>query len=401
MTAGDHDVLISGGGPAGSALALALADGRRRIGVVEARAAIPTGDARATALAEGSVRLLDALGAWAGLAPEAVAIRRVEVSQSGHFGRARIDAREEGVAALGQVVAYDSLARVLAEAAAAAPGVEWIAPARVVAAEPAEETILVSVERDSGERVYHARLAVGADGTGSPLREALGIGTRVHDYEQTALLAQVEAGGDPHTAHERFTADGPMALLPGLRGRRTLVWTVPTAEAPRFAALEPGAFAAAAARRLGRGLAPLRIHGAPASYPLRRTEALASTGERAALVGNAVRTLHPVAAQGFNLALRDVCALAAAVATAADAGDPAMLQTWSRQRRGDQWRTRGFTDLLARGFHGGGPPAEAVRAGALVGLDLCGPGRHGLAAQTMGLVGGLPRVGSWRLGARR
>jgi 2-octaprenyl-6-methoxyphenol hydroxylase len=398
----DYDVLISGGGPAGSALALALGDGRRRVAVVEPRAAAAgADDGRATALADGSVRLLDALGAWSGLAPHAAPIRRVEVSQRGHFGRTRIDAGDEGVMALGQVVPLGLLGRVLAERAQAAPGVDWISGARVSAAEPDApgEAVAVRLEAEAGARACRARLVVGADGTGSPLRAALGIATRVHDYGQTALLAGVEAGGDPATAHERFTDEGPLALLPGPGGCRTLVWTVANEAAEAIAALGAEGFAEAAGRRLGAGLRPVRPRGEPVAYPLRLTEAVAIHGPRSALVGNAARTLHPVAAQGFNLALRDVGTLAEAVETTEDPGGPATLAAWAALRRGDQWRTRTFTDVLARGFHGGGLPGGALRAGALLGLDLCPLGRHALAAQTMGLTGRLPRIGAWRLGA--
>lgn len=400
----DCDILISGGGPAGAALALALADGARRIVVVEPRAGPPTGDARATALAEGSARLLDALGAWDELAADAVPIRRVEVSQRGCFGRTRIDAADEGVAALGHVVAYDALARVLAGRAARAPGVEWLAPAAVTAARAdAEAMTLELAEPGDGARPLpprRARLAVAADGTGSPLRRALAIGTRVHDYHQVALLIGIDAGGDPYTAHERFTGDGPLAVLPAGGRGRTVVWTVPPARAEELLALAPGDLAAALAARLGHGLAPVRVARAPVSHPLRMVEAQHTTAYRACLVGNAARTLHPVAAQGFNLALRDVCALAAALAGVEDPADERVHDHWIAQRGGDQWRTRTFTDQLARRFGEGGAALGAVRAGALIGLDLCPPGRHALAAQNMGLLGGLPRVGRWRLERR-
>ncbi|MDX1609961.1 MAG: FAD-dependent monooxygenase [Halofilum sp. (in: g-proteobacteria)] len=398
----DCDILISGGGPAGAALALALADGRRRIVVVEPRAEPPTGDARATALAEGSIRLLDALGAWAPLAPDSVAVRRVEVSQRGHFGRTRIDAAEEGVTALGRVVAYDALARVLAGLARAAPGVEWLAPRAVADARGEPEAMAVRIEHPDGGAAEErrARLVVAADGTDSPLRRALAIDTRVHDYGQTALLVALEAGGDPHTAHERFTDEGPLALLPAGGRRRTLIWTVAPERADELLALSPADFAAAVEGRLGRGQAPVRMLGTPARFPLRRVEAQYASGYRACLVGNAARTLHPVAAQGFNLALRDVCGLAAALAEVDDPGDESAREAWLERREADQWRTRAFTDLLAERFAERGAAPGAVRAGALLGLDLCPAGRHALAAQNMGLADGLPRVGRWRLGPR-
>lgn len=397
----DFDVLIAGGGPAGSALALALADGHRRVGVVEARHPVAGDGARSIALSAGSARLLEALGVWSTLLPAAVAIDRVEVSQEGHFGRTRIDAADERLPALGYVVGHERLAGALATAAAAAPGVVWLAPARVCAAQREGGAVTVQVEADDPALAgdYRARLVVAADGTTSPLRDALGIGTAVQDYGQTALVAPVEAGGDPHAAHERFTAEGPMALLPLGGNRRTLVWSVAAERAGELAQASVDAFGRAVARCLGRGLAPLRVQRAPVAQALQRIEAEQLTAERAALIGNAARTLHPVGAQGFNLALRDGCTLAEAVLAADDPGSPAVLAAWRRRREGDQWRTRTFTDILARRFHGGGGAVAAARAGALLGLDLFAAGRHGLAAQTTGLLGGLPRVGNWRVAA--
>ena len=394
------DILIAGGGPAGAALALALADGARRITVVEARAQPPQGDTRATALGAGSVRLLTALGVWAELAPGAVPVHTVEVSQAGQFGRARLRASELGTDYLGQVVAYDALARVLAGAARAAPGVEWLAPASVEDIRSEDAAVRLQVLAPDGVCERTAALAVAAEGTHSPLRAAAGIGTRTHDYEQTALLTPVETRGDPHTGYERFTADGPMALLPAGGASRTLVWTLPPERARAHQSLDRSAFAQAVGRCLGRSLGPVVARGTPAAWPLKRVEAQQSWRGRVALIGNAARTLHPVGAQGFNLALRDVGWLAASLATAADPGDPEVLEAWARARRLDRACTRGFTDILARGFVRGGRALAGVRAGALIGLDSCPAAKSTLAGQTMGLIAGLPRIGRWQLEGR-
>ncbi|MFW5969271.1 MAG: FAD-dependent monooxygenase [Halofilum sp. (in: g-proteobacteria)] len=394
------DIVIVGGGPVGAALAIALADGTRAITVVEAQSAPPGGDTRATALSESSVRLLGALGAWPELAGDAVAIHTVEVSQRGHYGRTRLRAEDHGVRALGQVVAYDALARGLAARARSAPGVEWLAPASVADIDQHADGVRLGIDGPDGHTARRARLVVAADGTRSPLRARLGIGVREYDYGQTALLLPLETGGDPHTGYERFTAEGPMALLPAGGRRRTLIWTLPPGQAEAMAALAPEEIAGRVAARLGRSFGPVVPHGPPGAWSLRRVEAERGHAGRVALLGNAARTLHPVGAQGFNLALRDVCGLAAALDGARDPGDDAILGAWGRARQADRWRTRAFTDVLARGFVRGGGGLGAVRAGALLGLDTCSIARDGLAAQTMGLLGGLPRVGTWRLERR-
>ncbi len=394
------DIVIVGGGPVGAALAIALADGARAITVIEAHAAPPGGDTRATALSESSVRLLGALEVWPELVGDAVPIHTVEVSQQGHYGRTRLRAEDQGVRALGQVVAYDALARGLAERARGAPGVEWLAPATVARIDQDADGVRLGIDGPDGHVERRARLAVAADGTRSPLRERLGIGVREYDYGQTALLLPLETGGDPNTGYERFTADGPMALLPAGGRRRTLIWTLPPDRAEAMAALTPESIAEQVAARLGRSFGPIVAHGSPAAWPLRRVEAEQGYSGRVALLGNAARTLHPVGAQGFNLALRDVCGLAAALERAHDPGDDETLAAWARARRADRRRTRLFTDVLARGFVRGGHGLGAVRAGALLGLDSCSIARDGLAAQTMGLLGGLPRVGTWHLEGR-
>ncbi len=393
----DYDILIAGAGPVGSALAVALADGRRRIAVVDATTTRePPASDRSIALASGSVRLLQALGVWDVLAAQASPIHRVEVSQRGWPGRTRIDAAEEGVVALGRVVGYAALGQALAAHARAAPGVEWFAPAAVEAADAGDAAIQLRLALAAGEREIDSRLAVAAEGTHSPLRGLLGIGVDEHDYEQTALLLDVEAGGEATTAHERFTRAGTLALLPRGGSRRTLVWAQPAATAAHWQAAAPGELRDEVARLLGGELAPVRLAGAPVAYPLKRVEARTLIAARGAVIGNAARTLHPVAAQGFNLALRDACALAERLLPAADPGAPAVLAEWRRARALDRWLTRGFTDALARGLGHGPALLEGPRAGALLGLDLCRGGRHLLAAQTMGLASGLPRVGTWR-----
>ena len=397
----DYDLIIAGGGPVGSALALALADGRRRIAVIEAREGLPPTGTRAIVLAAGSVRLLDALGVWESLAANAVPVSRVEVSQQGWPGRTRIDAGEEGVVALGRVVTYGALARRLAESARDAPGVDWMAPATVYGAADEVDHVRVDLRPGGGagtdgDRSLTAALAVAAEGTDSPLRQALGIALRVHDYDQVALVMDLATRMPSSVAHERFTADGTLAVLPRAGAHATLVWATSTQQADTLAALARADLGERVDARLGSDLRPVRVESDPERYPLRRVEAERLRAGRGVVIGNAARTLHPVAAQGFNLALRDACTLAEHLLAAPDPGAGAVLAGWERDRRLDRWLTRDFTDLLARGFGHGPRLLAAPRAGALLGIDACPAARGLLAAQTMGLASGLPRIGTWR-----
>lgn len=392
----DYDTLIAGGGPVGSALALALAQGGQRVAVIERRAELPPAGNRAIALAAGSARLLDALGLWSTLASDAVGIRQVEVSTNGHFGRTRITAAEMGLPALGYVVGYGALARTLAASARDHPDIDWLAPTEVTDAHVEDAAIRVTTEMAGDQAGYSARLAVAAEGTESPLRRAFGIGTYSHDYAQHALIFDVNAGGDATVAHERFTRDGTLALLPRGGARRTLVWALDAETAAERADWPLEYLQQRLAAELGADHAPLQLNGTPVSYPLQRVEAETLVAERGVVIGNAARTLHPVAAQGFNLALRDTCALAERVLAAADPGDAGVLAAWQRSRRPDQWLTRDFTDFLARAFGHAPPALGGVRAALLLGLDLCPAGRQLLADQTTGLAHRLPRVGRWR-----
>jgi 2-octaprenyl-6-methoxyphenol hydroxylase len=336
MPAAAPDVLIRGAGPVGCALALALADSGLTVRVFQRDAAKP--GFRPITLSYASRLILERIGAWDGLA--VTPIETILVSQAGGFGRTRMDAADAGVPDLGYVLDYSALAAALRAHAA-----------RFVTEEETE-----------------AGCTVHAEGVARDAEE-----TR---YQQDALVALVStepAAGT--TAFERFTAEGPLALLP-LGGRYAVVWSVSPARAARLADMaEPeflGALADAAGRRLGR---PLAVEGR-ALQPLSLRVRPARVAQRAVYIGNAAQTLHPVAGQGLNLGLRDAWELAQIWRDAQDPGDAALLARYAARRRLDAAATIRATDWMAKGFVGSNRLSRLARGAALTALDvLPGPRR--------------------------
>ncbi len=398
----DYDLIIAGGGLVGASLAAALRGTGSRVAVVEA---VPPGapgqpsfDERQTALAPSSRRLFEALDLWPALAAEASVIRSIHVSERGGFGFTRMNADAEGLDALGHVVPNRVLGAVLQPALANAPGVDWLAPARVESVDvPADGRVCVRVSADGEERMLTGRLLAVADGADSPIRQALGIGLRQRDYGQSAVVANVRPERrSAGRAFERFTRSGPLALLPAGSGRMALVWTMPHAEASDIAALDEERFLRVLQRRFGWRLGRLQAVGERSVYPLRAINAERMTAGRAVVLGNAAHTLHPVAGQGFNLALRDVAELAERVAAAVtadgDCGDAELLAGYAAARQNDYRRTFAFTDLLVHAFSNRLPGLTLGRNAALLGLDLFPGARRYLMHQAMGRAGRQPRL---------
>lgn len=398
----DCDVLIVGGGMVGSTLAVALSQLSLSVVVVEAHASASdqpaTFDSRATALANASQRVLEGLGIWRDLSAEAEAITNIHISEQGHFGFSRISAREEGVAALGFTLENRVLGSALWHRVAASENIELLAPARIKRVEQNDQWVQVELEGAGVPATLRARLLIGADGAGSLIRDQLGIDRAAHDYGQTALVANVTTS-EPHRgrAFERFTRSGPLALLPLSRGRCGLVWTLKNADAPAMVDACEAEFRRALQDNFGYRLGRIERVGERASYRLRLIRSQRLSSHRCLLMGNAANSLHPVAGQGFNLALRDVAALADLLTADAgqpdpDPGDEALLARYVDWRTRDQrmaaWFTHGLVKLFTH-------PAQAVgvaRNLGLVAFDVFPGAKAQLARQAMGLAGKLPRL---------
>ncbi len=397
----ESDIVIVGGGMAGATLAIALAGHGLRLTLVEAAPleveAVPNYDDRAIALALGAVRIFRTLGLWERLATHAQPIRHIHVSEQRGFGFTRLEAEEEGVAALGQVITARDLGQVLLEALKALPEVRLLAPARVRWVARDEDQVHLGL--DQGQLA--ARLLVAADGGDSFVRRELGFETRRDDYGQSALVANVTPGR-PHgdTAFERFTAEGPLALLPMRGDRCGLVWTVAGERLDAMLALDDPTFLDRLQAAFGWRLGRFQKVGRRAGYPLGRLWVPHSVQDRAVLVGNAAHTLHPVAGQGFNLGIRDLAVLAEVVVDAhragEDIGSEAVLARYQARREGDQKLVVRATDALVRLFSNRWPPLKVARDLGLLGMEFCPPARHLLARTAMGLRPPLPRLARGR-----
>jgi 2-octaprenyl-6-methoxyphenol hydroxylase len=266
----------------------------------------------------------------------------------------------------------------------------------------AAEAGAVTAEVDAGGRrtEVQARLLIAADGARSSVRRALGIAVREDDYEQQAIIVNctTEIAADGR-AFERFTPQGPLAVLPLAQGRVAVIWTLPTELADRFMALPDDEFRAALERAFGRRLGRFTRVGQRALHRLARTQSDALTGPRALLIGNAAMSLHPVAGQGFNLALRDVATIAELIAdevaeegAAADIGKSEVLDRYRAWRSADQRKVASFTHGLVRAFGSQLPGFAPLRGMGLIAFDLVPGAKALLARHTMGTAGRLPRL---------
>jgi 2-octaprenyl-6-methoxyphenol hydroxylase len=401
----DCDVLIAGGGAVGSALACALAELPLDVVLVEARAAQaleqPSFDARVTALANGSQQILAGLDLWGELEGYVQAIRSIHISERGRFGAARIHAAEEHVPALGYTVENSVLGRVLWDRLARAQRLTVVAPAQVTGVERTREHALVTLRHGEAVDAVRAKLVVAADGVRSAVRTALGVEADEHDYGQRAVIfnCATEAPLDGR-AFERFTPRGPIALLPLTGGRAAVIWTLPEGDAERVAALPADAFRAELQAAFGQRLGRFTRVGERHLHTLARVASGAVHGERAVLIGDAALRLHPVAGQGFNLALRDVATLAEVLADAlratgssgVDVGAFDLLERYAAWRAADRRRVSSFTHGLIQLFGESAPGIGLGRGLGLMAFDLLPGAKAMLARQTMGKAGRLPRL---------
>ncbi|MDO8412295.1 MAG: FAD-dependent monooxygenase [Gallionellaceae bacterium] len=373
------DIAIIGGGPVGAALALALRDSGLHTQLLEARAAKHVADPRALALSYGSRLLLQRLGVWEKLTPVSP-IKFIHVSQKNSFGRAMLCADELNVPELGYVLPYPALQTALQNAMQSSP-LDFINDAQVSELHSTAEGATIIYQHAAQQHTLHARLAVVADG--GKLLEAA-YPPEIRDYGQSAVISHVTCTQPkPDTAFERFTAQGPVALLPYHDGYE-LVWTVEHAAAQEMLQWSDAVFLAQLHQHFGDRVGEFLTLGKRACFPLRLKCASDITLPHTVLLGNAAQTLHPVAGQGFNMGLRDACELAQEIikGTAQGIGDETMLAAYRQRRWLDRNAGIRFTDGLARLFTKNLPLLDSARGAALSLVD-CLPGAKKFVAKRM------------------
>ncbi|MCU1717972.1 2-octaprenyl-6-methoxyphenyl hydroxylase [Pseudomonas sp. 5P_3.1_Bac2] len=385
------DIAIIGGGLVGASLALCLqAEAKQRgwsICLIEpftpGQGYQPSYDARSTALSFGSQQIYQRLGLWQAISQRAEPISQIHVSDRGRFAAARLSAADEGVPALGFVVENAWLGECLWQALDQ-DVVSWRSPAQVNQMQALADGYRLSL--DDGSEL-ECQLAILAEGGRSGLREQLGIDISVTPYGQSALIANITPQ-EPHQgmAFERFTEQGPMAMLPLADNRCALVWTRTTVEAQRLLELDERSFLSQLQEEFGYRLGSLRQVGERHVYPLALTAAKEQIRKHLVVLGNAAHSLHPIAGQGYNLSLRDTWVLAETLLNSPEPlGTLAPLQRYFDSQQRDQQFTVGFSHQVTRLFSTGQPLLAAGRNLGLLGLDLLPPAKHWFARQAMGL----------------
>ncbi len=406
MTTLTYPVAISGAGITGSVLALALVQAGVRVCLIESRPAAenspgPRGR-RPIALSLASVRIFKGLGIWQAMATHATAIRTVQVSERGKFGATRISAEDYTVKALGYVCEARHIEAALGSALAKFKGsdgpLQQLNSTTVSDAKSTDHDVRVHLAVTAGRRdvanphFIKTQLLVAADGADSTLRDCYQLPILEREYHQVAVVCRLKAD-KPHLgcAFERFTDQGPVALLPLSENQCALVWSLPREAGEAMAGLADEEFAVQLQQQFGRRLGRLSEFSQRSCFPLKLVRSCEHTGPRFAVVGNAAQQLHPVAGQGLNLGLRDAAWLAELIfvrlGVDGDPGDRELLAQYSAHRHSDQRWVVGLTDVLARGVTPGFARLSALRGLGLLAVDMLPFVKSLLARHTMGLAG--------------
>ncbi|EPP3357431.1 FAD-dependent monooxygenase [Acinetobacter baumannii] len=398
-----QQVIIVGGGMVGLSLSLMLAKANIAVKLLEAvkypnyddQNVAPyhsSFDARNTALSRRSVQIYQKLGLWDALQQHATPILQVHITEQGSFGKARLIAEQEKVESFGQVIENAWLGRVLLTQVRQQPLIELIDGVQVTALTQDAEQVHIEAQRGDEVLKLESKLLIAADGRDSFCRQAIGVGVDVHDYDQVAIVTTVQTSKPhEHVGFERFSALGPLALLP-LPGeyRRSVVWPVKKGTEGEWLGEENDQhFLDALQKTYGDRAGKFEKTGKRFSYPLSQVLAHKQAVGRVILMGNAAHTIHPVAGQGFNLCLRDADILLRylvnQLSASDDIGNPDNLLAYEQARLSDQQRVIKFCDTVVRGFSNQNPLLKLIRNTGLIAFDVI-PGVKPLVANyAMGL----------------
>jgi len=394
----ESDVLIVGGGLAGGAMACAVAESGLSAVVVDIEdpaTVLAAGfDGRASAISLSSRRLLEGIGAWPAMEPEACPMLDIRVADGQSPLFLHYDHNDIGDEPFGHMIENRVIRRALIERMRSLDGVQLLAPARLVGLERSSDGV-EGVLADG--TTVNARLAIAADGRGSRVRGEADIGLTRWSYRQVGIVCTV-AHERPHdnVAHEHFLPAGPFAILSLNGNRSSIVWTEREDLAPALMALDEAGFIAELRQRFGDFLGDLSVVGPRWSYPLSLQFAERCIDRRLALVGDAAHGMHPIAGQGLNMGYRDVAALAEVLTDARrlgyDIGDSTVLHRFERWRRFDNTLMLAMTDALNRLFSNDIAPIRLARDIGLAAVNRVPPLKRLFMRHAMGVVGELPRL---------
>jgi len=393
-----YDVIIIGGGMVGASLVAALKNHpEKKIAVIEAYPfesdSQPSFDDRSIALSYGTRRIWESMGLWSSLEPVIEAIKSIHVSDRGHLGATRLHHTEENVEALGYVAENKIIGRILMNEIQGLNHVSWFCPATIESLEQSEDFVSVQIAGNGVEQILQGRVLVAADGVHSVTRQLAGIDIKQEDYQQSAVIANVQTDQfHQGVAYERFTESGPVAFLPMTENRYSVVWTCEREDSKRITGLSDKEFIAELQQRFGFRAGNIQKTGQRFSYPLMYTESEQITKGRVVVIGNAAHALHPVAGQGYNLALRDVAELAELIVEHEDPGHSLLLAEYHAKRLKDMRRVYRVTDTLVKVFSNKFMPLGHLRAMGLISVNLLSPIRSLMARQSMGLLGRMNKM---------
>jgi 2-octaprenyl-6-methoxyphenol hydroxylase len=393
-----YDVIIIGGGMVGASLLAALRNHPdKKIALVEAvpfdSSAQPSFDDRSIALSYGSRRIFESLGLWQQIETQVEAIQTIHVSDRGHLGATRLHHHEERVEALGYVAENKVVGRVLMDAVQQLPHVDWYCPATIESLEQSADEVCIGIKSEAQIQQLRAHLLVAADGVHSVTRKLAGVDIIHNDYQQSAIITNLQTDQRHNgIAYERFTDSGPLAFLPMTENRYSVVWTCPRQQLQSLLDLTDAEFSQQLQQRFGFRAGNIKKVGARVAYPLVYSEAEQLCKGRVVMIGNAAHTLHPVAGQGYNLALRDVAELAELIVSADDPGEVSLLADYQATRLKDMRRIYRATDSLVKIFSNNHALLGHARAMGLISVDLLSPLRHLMARHSMGLAGRMNKL---------
>ena len=396
----NYDIVIVGGAMTGTTLALALSaftNGKMKIAVLERQPVKQhrqSGfDARCIALSDGSCQkfariiLPDGQNLWQKIQPFSTHIEQIHVSDKGHSGIVEFSAREFHLQQLGAVIELQQVGQILLQAIEQTDNIDYLCPVEIAHIERSQDGVKISLKND---RTLTAQLLIGADGTKSEVASAVNISQEMlHDYGQTAIIANVQIQ-QPHQnrAFERFTTEGPLALLPMKDNLMSLVWCVRHAD--ELLQADENAFLTRLQQQFGWRLGRFQRCDQRFAYPLTLSRAAQHVQARTVLIGNAAQTLHPIAGQGFNLGIRDVMTLANILSYAylqqQEISDDALLQQYENKRKADQKQMIQLTDGLLTIFANNLLPLQIGRNLGLMALAQSSMLRQYFAKPTLGWI---------------